>query len=108
MTVEPALSEAEWRDVLSGRSGSLGMWLRAYADDEDPPEKIMAIANAALPAAHPLKLTRAEVTDAVEMVSKMQDTSRWYGATSDDEKNRLLESHARLMGKLAALFPPEA
>ena len=103
--ITPVLTPAVLEDIE--RYGHTDMVEQTIWHRDDAWLLVMAIANHALTDGDPRKITRAEVDDARDLVDRMEDPSGWYGATSDSERIRLLDSHARLMAKLDALLPPE-
>lgn len=115
-TVKPALSPDEWDggetawprvSLATTRSGPLRVSDHddncVTVEDRDLPA-VMALANAALPAGHPNKLTHADA----EVLARL--TGLGYGAlgTYPGGYAAALTVLTRLGAKLAALLPPPA
>lgn len=101
--IKPALTAEEWRtsDLTE---------LPRYLIGEENAAWVAAAANHALPAGHPLKITRADlaaVREAEELYGDVWGATMNNPAEDDKASGDVYFALQRLAAKLAALLPPE-
>lgn len=106
----PALATSEWRTLAEHPERR--PWMIQTAYDVGRFAAVMALANAALPADSPYKITAADVQmlgRAIDALNYVHNDEMSYPEVSAiSEEDAGITAVRRLAAKLAALLPPES